>query len=97
MSQESKLVSIAMAEDTQDLLNHISWTDVIKPRLLLLSEGYSKQLVNHLLGQPLPLNLSKEQLAGKIYGIQQIIYTFEQVLTQGKKALEDLSSLGISL
>ena len=97
MSNESKLISVAQAEDTYDLLNHIAWTDVIKPRLHKLTETYSKLLVAHLLGQPLPGTLTKEQLAGRIYGIQEIISTFELVLTQGKRALDELEVAGLSL
>ena len=97
MSYETQLASVAMAEDVYDLQQHIGWTDVIKPRLQLRMEAYSKMLVGHLLGGKLPENLTKEQLAGKIYGIQEIISTFEAVLTHGKKALEDIQSSGVSL
>ena len=97
MSHTTQLVSIAQAEDTSDLLNHIAWTDVIKPRLRKLSEGYSKMLVNHLLGSTLPPNLTKEQVAGRIYGINEIISTFELVLVQGEKALDAIQLEGISL
>jgi hypothetical protein len=97
VSYESKLVAVAQAEDTWDLSQHIAWTDVIKPRLQKKAENYSKMLVAHLLGQPLPGDLTKEQLAGRIYGIQEIISTFELVLVQGKHALEDIESSGVSL
>ena len=98
MSLETKLISVAQAEDTQDLLNHLAWTDAIKPRLLYKQQQYEKMLVGHILGQPLPANLTKEQVAGMIYGIMEIIHTFELVLTQGAKALEDIqTSSGISL
>jgi len=97
MSYESKLLAVAQAEDTFNLSQHIAWTDVIRPRLEAKASVYSKMLVSHLLGGQLPGNLTKEQVAGKIYGIQEIISTFEQVLAQGKKALEDIESSGVSL
>lgn len=89
--------SAARAEDAWDLLNHIAWTDTVKPRLLETREQLSKALVNHLLGSPLPGELTKEQVAGQIYGINFIISTFEGVLTRGKKALDVLNSQGFSL
>jgi hypothetical protein len=97
MSTESQLIKIAQAEDTYDLLNHIAWTDVLKPRLLQKKETFSKILVDHLLGQPLPVGLTQEQIAGKIYGINEIISTIEATLREGEKALENMKTLGISL
>lgn len=93
----SNLLAAAQAEDTFDLLNHIAWTDVIKPKMTKIRDQYSIALVNHLLGSPLPEGLTKEQLAGKIYGIDYITTVIENILTRGKNALEDLNDRGISL
>ena len=97
MDNHTELVAIAKAEDTYDLLNHIAWTDVLKPKLLLEREQYSKALVNHLLGSPLPEGLTKEQLAGRIYGIDFITTRIESVLSRGEKAAAELQYQGISL
>lgn len=92
MTRHDALVSAAQSEDLQNLLEHIAWTDVVLPRLQRLKDQYSKALVAHLLGQPLPQNLTKEQVAGKIYGIDQIIALFNQILTQGEKAVLNLQT-----
>jgi hypothetical protein len=97
MTKQANLVKIAQAEDTYDLLNHIAWTDVIRPQLQKQSDDFGKMLVAHLLGSPLPGTLTKEQLAGRIYGINEIISLMEKILTQGKKALETLNAEGLNL
>ena len=97
MDPHDNLVAAAKAEDTFDLLQHIAWTYVLKPKLFIVREQYSKALVSHLLGSPLPEGLTKEQLAGRIYGIDFIIATIESVLTRGEKAVAELNSHGISL
>jgi hypothetical protein len=94
---EDSLTRVAQAEDTYDLLEHIAWTDVLRPKLIEARDQYSKALVNHLLGAPLQDGLTKEQLAGKIYGITFIISLIESILTRGERALADLKSIGISL
>lgn len=98
MSQNSSLYEeAARAEDLQGLLDHIAWTDTLEPRLRALREDYSKVLVNHLLGTPLENGLTKEQLAGRIYGIDWITNLIRSVLTRGKKAVTELQYQGISL
>ena len=94
---QSLLESAARAEDLFDLLEHIAWTDTVKPELLEIRDQLSKALVNHLLGTPLPDGVTKEQIAGKIFGINFIISKFESILSRGKKAVETLSVQGISL
>jgi len=94
----SLLTDAAKAEDIFDLLNHIAWTDVLKPKLLSVREQYTKALVNNLLGTPLPKDgPTQEQIAGKIYGIDFMISTIESVLTRGEKAIAELNYQGISL
>jgi hypothetical protein len=97
MTHEDSLTRVAQAEDTFNLLEHIAWTDVILPKLNAARDQYSKALVNHLLGQPLQDGLTKEQLAGKIYGLNFITSLMESILTRGERALSELKSIGISL
>lgn len=97
MTNRDKLIAVAKAEDTQDLLNHIAWTDVIKPELITARDTFNKQLVAAMLGSPLTGGITKEQLAGKAYGIDFVIRLFELILTKGRVALEDIQSIGISL
>jgi hypothetical protein len=97
MSNVDNLTKVAQAEDTYDLQQHLAWTDVIKPKLVGLKDSYAKQLVAHLLGAPLHSNLTQEQLAGKIYGIDEIINLFERVLRDGKRALDEIQSKGVNI
>jgi hypothetical protein len=97
MTTSTQLVTIAQAEDTQNLLDHIAWTDVIEPKLIKHKEDLSKMLVNHLLGMPIPENLTKEQLAGQIFGINYIQSLIKGVLQSGERALKILNASGISL
>lgn len=92
---DNPLVTYAQAEDTKDLLNHIAWTDVIQPRLARLKANYGKMLVAHLLGQPLPGSLTKEQLAGRIYGIDEMERLFSRILESGQAAFTELEAQGI--
>ncbi len=97
MNNDTKLIKLAQAEDTANLLEHIAWTDVVLPKLNRLKDSYGKQLVSHLLGQPLPENLTKEQIAGKIYGIDEMISLFSRILTDGERAFKDLESIGVHI
>lgn len=94
---ESNLISVAQAEDTFDLLNHIAWTDVIKPKLDAQVKQWSAMLVNEALGLPIPSGHTREQVAGMCYGINYISTVFERVLKDGEKALADLHKHGITL
>lgn len=91
---KNKLASnIVKSIDTQDLMEHIAWTDVVKPKLLNLREMLSKQLVNAVLDPA--LSSQKEQIAGKIFGIDYIINIFEGILSKGKNSQKALAELGI--
>lgn len=86
------------ANEVFNLLEHVGWVEVIRPKLLKRKEQFATMLVNHLLGQKLPLDLTKEQVAGKIYGIDYIIEEMEFILKQGDKALRNLrEEEGLSL
>jgi hypothetical protein len=97
MDTQAKLIAVAQAEDTANLLDHIAWTDVILPKLNKLKENYAKILVAHLLGTPLPEGKTKEQYAGLIYGIDAVTNLLSNILRNGKSAFEDLNSQGIHL
>ena len=97
MDNATKLVAVAQAEDTYDLLQHIAWDTVIKPALDDEVKRMSSLLVAEALGTPLPGGLTREQVAGRCYGIQFISSLFEKVLRRGEKALEDLQASGLHL
>lgn len=93
----SELITVAKAEDTQDLLNHIAWTDVIKPELLRRRDAYAKQLVNATLGQTLPEGTTREMIAGRILGIDDLISLLERILRDGSRAAEQMQFESYSL
>lgn len=93
----------AKAEDVQDLLNHIAWTETLRPALVRERDVFTKLLVGATLGRPVQIQtaagvaeMSKEQLAGKIYGIDYIFDYFEKILTRGARAVAELRTQGVS-
>lgn len=100
MNNKQRAEAAAKAEDLGNLLDHIAWTDAVKPILLKRHEAFSGMLVQIVLGatnasgsQP----YTKEQLAGAIYGIDQIIAIMEKILKDGEKALADLRQQNLTL
>jgi hypothetical protein len=100
---KNPFVTAARAEDVENLLQHIAWSDVIRPDLDRQREMYTKLLVAATLGQPVKVptidgyaELSKEQLAGRISGFDYVISYFEKILTEGAKAVAELRSKGLS-
>ena len=92
-----KLVAVAQAEDTYDLLNHIAWTDVVRPRLEKEIANQSSILIAEALGTPIAGGRTREQVAGLCYGIKYLITLLESIMTRGEKALEELNAVGVSL
>jgi hypothetical protein len=80
----------AQAEDLQDLLNHIAWTDVILPQLTDLKSKFSSQLSQVLLNPNIPGAPTALQLAAKIQGIDFITTLFASILRQGASAIKQL-------
>jgi hypothetical protein len=97
MTKSTQLVSVAKAEDTFDLLEHIAWERVIRPALDAEIRRMSSLLVSEALGTPLPGGLTREQVAGKCYGIQYISRLFEKILKDGERALVDLQADGLHI
>ncbi|MDE1766562.1 MAG: hypothetical protein KGI27_09890 [Thaumarchaeota archaeon] len=97
MTRSDQLVAVAKAEDTYDLLQHIAWEKIIKPALDQEVKKYSELLVAEALGTSLPGGLTREQVAGRCYGIHFVSSLFEKILQRGEKALEDLQGAGIKV
>lgn len=97
MTNSDKLMAVAKAEDTYDLMNHIAWDKVVKPALEAEVKKYSQLLVLEALGNPIPGGLTREQVAGRCYGIQFMSSLFERILQRGEKALEDLQHEGLKI
>lgn len=81
----------AYGEDTLDLLNHLAWTDIVKPKLEEARIVFTNQLVSATL-RPQPEGAeTKEQIAGKLYGIVYITSIFERILKEGTNAKDILA------
>lgn len=95
----------ARAEDLSDLLQHIAWTDTLHPALVRQRDNYAKMLVGAVLGRPVEIRsgggvihtLTKEQLAGRIDGIDYVLDIIEKILAKGSAAVLELRNAGISL
>lgn len=92
------------AEDLSDLLSHIAWTDTVQPALLRERDQLTRALVSSTLGLPVQaktaegvVTVTREQLAGKIYGIDYILTMFEKLLRRGEVATKQLKELGINV
>lgn len=83
--------------DTEDFLDHIAWTAVIKPKLDGAKALLTKKLVDAVLqGTPVEEG-SKERIAGQIYGIDYVIREIEGIVTKGREAEKLLMQAGIGL
>lgn len=90
--------SAAMAEDLGDLLDHLAWTDVLKPSLLRSKSQISQRLANAVLGTAGEgEKCTAQQLAGMAYGIDLVVSTIEGVLRKGAAAAEQLRLEGFQL
>jgi hypothetical protein len=92
------------AEDLSDLLSHISWIDCVRPALIRERDSLTRQLVSSTLGLPVQaktlegtITFTREQLAGKIYGIDYIMTLFEKLLQRGDIAKKQLKDLGVNI
>jgi hypothetical protein len=94
-NRQAGQLAVAQAEDVYDLLSHIAWTDVVKPRLDEEVRQLNTLIVSNMMGTPLPGTLTKEQLAMRAGGITYILSLFERILRQGEKALENLDAHGL--
>jgi hypothetical protein len=100
MTNQQRAVASAKAEDLSNLLDHIAWTDAVKPLLLKRRDDLSKLLVQTILGATNAQGqqvYTKEQLAGMIYGVDTTIGIIEKILRDGEKAIIELREQGVSL
>lgn len=104
MKTPTAYVDAAKAQDLDDLLDHIAWSDTIRPALLRERDTFTRALVESTLGLPIqaktitgPVEITREQLAGKIYGIDYIMTLFEKILKRGEVAKQQLKDLGINI
>lgn len=100
MDSRQEHIAVAKSEDLVNLLNHIAWTDVISPKLTELKSQYTKVLTAAVLGTPIVINgvpITKEQIAGRIEGIDFIYGLFAKILKEGARAIEKYKNININL
>lgn len=86
MPPQNLALKAAYGEDTMDLLNHLAWTDIVRPRLEEARITFTNQLVSATLKPQHADAETKEQIAGKLYGIAYVIQIFERILKEGENA-----------
>lgn len=98
-------VQVAQGIDTQSLLDDIAWREVLRPAIDRARQQYVAMLVNATLGVPINMYgpggavtpLTREQLAGRISGIDWLVGLFEGILERGDRAALALKELGAEL
>lgn len=96
-SYQETAFQAAQGLDAEDFLVHIGWTDALKPKLLAAKEILTKQLVDVTLAKPDPAAESREQIAGKLWGITWVISQIESHVRKGREAEASLAKLNIHL
>jgi hypothetical protein len=97
MNNPKALLEAHQAQDVESLLDNIAWTDVILPKILAAREQYTSSLVALTLGAQTTSPITREQIAGRIYGLDFVVTLMQKILKRGKDAEEYLASIGISI
>ena len=87
----------AQGIDTEDFLQHIAWQNVILPKLEDAKRRLTDRLVASVLTAPRAGDETREQLAGKLQGIDFAIKLIQDIVKEGRKAKEVLAQNNISL
>jgi len=97
MNLAETALKAAQGSDTEQFLDHIAWTDVIRPKLADMREVLTKELVGAVLTPSSTAAQNKEQIAGKIHGIDFVIRTIEALVREGRNASKALASQNIAI
>jgi hypothetical protein len=95
MQDVRKIEHAIIADDLENLLDHIAWTNTVKPALESHRAKFQTLLVQSVLGQQIIDQntggiVSKEMLAGRIEGIDWLDKFLTGVLRRGERALSVL-------
>ena len=101
----NRILLATKSRDLKDWLDHMAWTDVLLPAMEKERAFYQQMLVNATLGAEPSIKdyngvirlVTREQLAGRIQGIDFIISLIERILQKGEKALDELSETGYNI
>ena len=97
MTTHQLATAAAKGIDTEDFLDNIAWKEAILPRLAQQRDALTRLLVDLTLRPAAPNIESREQVAGKIFGIDWIIKEIEKIVTEGRQAREALGSQNLSI
>ena len=101
MDNQARLQLVAQADTVADLAHHIGWTEVVLPKLQKMKELYTQVLVNAVLSNKPPFldgqETTREQLAGRVYGIDYIMRLMDEIIRKGTRALSDLEAQGVTI
>ena len=86
-------MAIQEASELGNLLEHIGWIDVLQPKLERFRNAYLDQLPALVLnsGLQVQIGMTKEQLAGKIEGLNFVMRLIDKILKDGERAFEELN------
>ena len=97
MTYQDLAVTAAQGIDTEDFLRHIAWTDVLKPRFEQERQVLTDRLVQSVLKPNDPTAESREQIAGKLWGLDHAVKLIEGTVKKGRLASAELAKSNIAL
>lgn len=97
MTYQDLAVTATQGIDTEDFLRHIAWEEILLPRFTEDRRVLTDRLVQSILKPESTEGESREQIAGKLWGIDYAIKTIESVIKKGKVAKAELAKSNISV
>lgn len=91
MNERDALNAAYKGKDTEDFLQHIAWTDVLLPEFARSKKLLTDKLVGSILHPASAVDETREQIAGKLYGIDFAVSLIERTVREGRRAQEALS------
>jgi hypothetical protein len=90
---ENQVEAVQQAEEVLDLLDHLAWTDVLKPKIEKQISIYGRMLPTLVLNssKEKELGITKEELAGRMEGFKYAVAAIEEVLTKGTNAFKAIN------
>jgi hypothetical protein len=97
LNYQETVYTAAQGIDAEDFLEHIGWTDALRPKLEAAKATLTKQLVDVTLRPADPTAESREQIAGKLWGLDWVVQQIENHVRRGRDARASLAKANIHL
>jgi len=97
VSYQDLAVIAAQGIDTEDFLRHIAWEEILLPRFQEDRRVLTDRLVQSVLKPETVDSETREQIAGKLWGIDYAIRTINEVVKRGRSAKSELARSNISV